>query len=88
MTVSHKLIIAGLHATEPAKDRAEKVGLYGWLIGDWDMDGTVYLDDGTQIRWSVTEISPDSFRWLGERSRDGAIWDLQAELIAKRASGD
>jgi hypothetical protein len=31
----------------PAADRADKVGLYAWLIGDWAFDATVHLDDGT-----------------------------------------
>jgi hypothetical protein len=165
MTALHRPTIAALHSTGPAPDRAEKMGLYGWLIGDWEMDGTVYLDDGTVykqrgeihfgwvlegraiqdvwilpgafygstlrvydpgldawhilwsdplkqyytrqigrargkdivqdgkledgalVRWSFTEITPNSFRWLGERSRDdGATWHLQAELLARRAN--
>jgi len=157
------LPIAGLHAAGPSPDRADKMALYGWLIGDWEMEGAVYLDDGTVyrqrgeihfgwvlegraiqdvwilpgafygttlrvydpgldawhilwsdplkqyytrqigrargqdivqdgqladgtlIRWSFTDITPDSFHWLGERSRDGgANWDLQAEFFARR----
>jgi hypothetical protein len=43
-------------------------------------------DNGTPLRWSFTEIAPDSFRWLGERSRDGgASWELQADFRARRA---
>lgn len=42
-------------------------------------------DAGENIRWSFTEITCDSFRWLGERSRDdGATWLLQAEFTARR----
>jgi hypothetical protein len=45
------------------------------------------LEDGAAIRWSFTEITPDSFRWLGERSPDaGATWHLQAEFRARRAA--
>ena len=36
-----------LRTAGPAADRAEKMALYGWLIGDWTMDATVYADDGT-----------------------------------------
>jgi hypothetical protein len=43
------------------------------------------LDDGTTIRWRFTEITGDSFRWLGELSNDdGANWRLQADFRAKR----
>jgi hypothetical protein len=153
-----------LLADRPASDRADRLGLYGWLIGDWTMDAVVYREDGTQhkgageihfdwvlegraiqdvwilpgifygttlriydpgldawhilwsdplrqfytrqigrargdiivqegtndagdaVRWSFTEITPDSFRWLGERSVDkGGTWQLQAEFFARRA---
>ena len=154
-----------LLADGPASDRADKMGLYGWLIGSWEMDAVVHRDDGTMhrgrgeihfawvlegraiqdvwilpgvfygttlrvydpgldawhilwsdplkqyytrqigrargqdivqegrledgaaIRWSFTEITPDSFRWLGERSLDdGATWHLQAEFRARRVA--
>jgi catechol 2,3-dioxygenase-like lactoylglutathione lyase family enzyme len=39
--------IEALRSTGPAADRAEKMALYGWLIGDWTMDATVYADDGS-----------------------------------------
>lgn len=35
-----------LHAAAPAPDRAGKLDLYGWLIGDWDTEITVYSADG------------------------------------------
>ncbi|HEY2528794.1 MAG TPA: hypothetical protein VGJ20_12745 [Xanthobacteraceae bacterium] len=152
-----------LHSKGPAPDRADKMRLYGRLIGRWAMDAVVYLDDGTAhrergeihfgwvlegraiqdvwilpgvfygttlrtydpgidawhiiwsdplrqfytrqigraqgddivqvgkndaketVRWSFTEIASDSFRWLGERSRDdGQTWQLQAEFFARR----
>jgi ChrR Cupin-like domain len=148
-------LIDVLHTDRPAPDRADKMGLYGWLIGSWEMDTVVHADDGTtqkgrgeihfgwvlegraiqdvwilpgvffgttlrvydpgldawhilwsdplrqfytrQIgrahgadivqegtndagdttRWSFSEITGDSFRWRGERSRDGgATWQL------------
>src|SRR6185295_17917747 len=154
-----------LHSDAPASDRAGKMGLYGWLIGRWEFDATVTLDDGAQhkgkgeihfawvlegraiqdvwilpgvfygttlrvydpgldtwhilwndplrqyytrqigraqgrdivqlgkndagddIRWSFTDITANSFRWLGERSRDaGATWQLQAEFLVRRVA--
>ena len=42
-------------------------------------------DTGAAVRWSFTDITPNSFRWLGERSGDGgASWQLQAEFFARR----
>jgi hypothetical protein len=41
--------------------------------------------DGTTIRWRFTELTPDSFRWLGERlETDGATWSVEAEFFATR----
>lgn len=158
--------LQALSAPEPATDRADKMGLYGWLVGRWTMDATVHRDDGTthqgkgdihfgwvlegravqdvwilpgvfygttlrvydpgldawhifwsdplrqvhlrQIgrregadivqtgradngvltRWSYRDITPDSFRWTGERSMDdGATWFTQAEFLARRVAG-
>jgi hypothetical protein len=43
------------------------------------------LEDGTLMRWSFVDIQPDSFRWLGESSKDGGkTWVLGAEFLAKR----
>jgi hypothetical protein len=157
--------IAALHSAGPAADRADKLKLYGWLIGRWTMDATVHCDDGSRhqgrgeihfgwvlegraiqdvwifpgvfygttlrvydpgidawhilwsdplrqvytrqigrahgadivqlgnddageaVRWSFTQITPNTFRWTGERSRDnGNIWQLQAEFFAKRVA--
>lgn len=37
--------------------------------------------DGTPIRWIFTDITPDSFRWLGEAlEHDGTTWKLEAEF--------
>ena len=155
--------IAALHADRPAADRADKMGLYRWLIGRWDMDAVVYGDDrsehaargeihagwvlegraiqdvwilpgffhgttlrvydpgidawhilwsdplkqlyrrqigrargndivqdgkddsGAPVRWGFSEITPNSFRWRGERSPDdGRTWQLQAEFVVRR----
>lgn len=158
--------VDALHAAGPAADRADKMALYGWLIGRWEMDAIVHQDDGTQVpgprgeihfgwvlegraiqdvwilpgvfhgttlrvydpgidawhivwsdplkqyftqqigrarghdivqegtdaagthvRWSFTEITRDAFHWIGERSPDdGASWQRQIELFARRAA--
>lgn len=42
-------------------------------------------DTGAAVRWSFTDIAPNSFHWMGERSLDGgARWQLQAEFFARR----
>jgi hypothetical protein len=158
--------IDALHTAGPAPDRAEKMSLYGWLIGRWEMDAVVVSADGARhkgpgeihfgwvlegraiqdvwvlpgffygttlrvydpgidawhilwsdplkqlyrrqigrargkdivqegrddagaaVRWSFTDITPDSFHWLGERSGDGgAHWQLEAEFFARRVTG-
>jgi hypothetical protein len=41
--------------------------------------------DGTPIRWTFSEITENSYRWLGERlERDGKTWRLQVEFPAQR----
>jgi hypothetical protein len=41
--------------------------------------------DGTPTRWRFTEITPDSFHWIGESLLpDGNTWKLEGEFLAKR----
>ena len=41
--------------------------------------------NGTPTRWTFTEITPDSFRWLDDALEpDGATWKLEAEFRARR----
>lgn len=41
---------------------------------------------GNLIRWSFSEITPDSFHWRGEVSADnGATWRTNVEFVARRA---
>src|SRR5215510_7573724 len=41
--------------------------------------------DGHKIRWFFKDITPTSFRWLGEYlESDGKTWRLQAEFRARR----
>jgi hypothetical protein len=155
-----------LHSDHPAPDRADKMDLYAWLIGQWDMDVTTYEQNGTKhrgrgeihagwvlegraiqdvwmippraergpdapvlpvagnwygttlrvydpatqaytrqigrargkdivqvgklesgaiLRWTFTEITSDSFHWLGEHSADGGTtWWLQVDIRSRR----
>jgi hypothetical protein len=41
--------------------------------------------DGTATRWRFTEITPDSFHWIGESlNPDGVTWRLEGEFRATR----
>ena len=57
-------------------------------IGRWSGKDVVQVGarpDGTPTRWSFTEITPDSFRWLGESLQaDGRNWLLEGEFLARR----
>src|SRR5260370_34785435 len=35
-----------LFSNGPASDRADKMDLYGWLIGDWTMDAVMHAPNG------------------------------------------
>jgi hypothetical protein len=44
-----------------------------------------HFRDGTPIRWTFSEIKPDSCLWRGERLEpDGKTWRLQVEFRARR----
>jgi len=62
---------------------------YARQIGRAQGDDIVQIgknDAGAMLRWSFTDITPDSFRWLGERSHDdGKSWQLQADYRVRRA---
>src|SRR3954447_11443170 len=36
-----------LHADDPDTERKAKLGLYSWLVGDWEFDVTTILEDGS-----------------------------------------
>ena len=41
--------------------------------------------DGTQTRWTFTEITADSFHWRGEALAPGEeTWKLEGEFLARR----
>jgi hypothetical protein len=44
-----------------------------------------HFPDGTPIRWTFSEITPDSYRWRGERLEPGGkTWRLQVQFRARR----
>ena len=57
-------------------------------VGRWSGKDVVQVGarpDGTQTRWSFTEITPNSFHWRGESLEPGGkVWTLEGEFLAKR----
>jgi hypothetical protein len=43
-------LIEALHTDRPAPDRADRMGLYGWLVGRWEMDAVYHPNDGSTRR--------------------------------------
>lgn len=63
-------------------------GMCDELIGRRDGQDIIQIGthaNGTPIRWIFTEITADSFRWIGEAlNPDGKTWKLEGEFLAKR----
>ena len=64
--------IEALDSGGPATDRADKMKPYGWLIGRWVMDATVYRDDGGRHQ-GPGEIH---FGWVLEGRAVQDVWIL------------
>jgi len=68
--------------SNPAGDHYEQ------QIGKWSGNDVVQIGtrfNGTPTRWRFTEITSDSFHWLGEAlEADGQTWKLEGEFLAKR----
>jgi hypothetical protein len=62
---------------------------YFSMIGRKQGDDIVQLGKGpggALIRWSFSDITPQSFHWRGEVSaNDGATWRCNVEFLARRA---
>lgn len=63
---------APLIAEGPAPDRADKLGLYGWLVGDWIFDAEVTPRDGAPHRGE----GRISFGWVLEGRAIQDVWVL------------
>jgi len=80
---------AGLRAwritwSNPAGDHYEEQ--VGRKIGS-DVVQLGTRPDGTVTRWSFTEVTPDSFHWIGEALQpDGKSWRLEGEFRARRTA--
>jgi hypothetical protein len=72
MAASNDALIATLLSRGPAADRAEKMKLYGWLIGDWEFTATVHADDGT-VHTGHGEIH---FAWALDGRAIQDVWIL------------
>jgi hypothetical protein len=58
------------------------------LIGRWSGRDVVQVgthSNGTRIRWIFTEVTADSFRWIGEAlEADGNTWKVEGEFLGRR----
>jgi hypothetical protein len=63
-------LIAALHADGPASDRADRLGLYGQFVGDWDADIVTYAPDGVRHQ-GRGEIH---FGWILEGRAIQDVW--------------
>jgi hypothetical protein len=64
-------------------------GVVRRFIGRSEAGDIVLLSDEEtpQLRWRFTEITDNSFVWLGETSLDnGVTWELEEEMRATRIS--
>jgi hypothetical protein len=70
LTGASPSFVEALHGNGPAADRADKMGLYGWLIGAWEMDVHVPLANGARYE-DKGEIH---FGWVLEGRAIQDVW--------------
>src|SRR5215831_19044394 len=70
--MSARSFLNALVGDGPASDRADKMKLYGWLIGSWTMDAAMHLDSGDTHR-GPGEIH---FGWVLEGRAIQDVWIL------------
>lgn len=61
-----------LFANGPATDRADKMGLYGWLIGAWKIDAVMHTPD----RKTHEREGEVAFAWVLEGRAILDVWAL------------
>lgn len=82
------LFLDALRAEGPAADRASAMDLYGWLIGDWELEVSEFLEDGT----TLTRPGEWHFGWVLEGRAIQDVWIVpprgQRGLSAAPASSE
>ena len=63
----HQGFDAALRANGPAPDRADKMNLYAWLVGSWEMDGKISSRRTAHTKRAVK--STQAGCWKAEPSR-------------------
>ncbi len=81
-TMTASSFIEALYSDKPAVDRADKMRLYGWLIGGWTFAATVHRDDGT-LHQGRGEIH---FGWVLEGRAIQDVWILPESSTVRRCA--
>jgi len=81
----YDIAVDAWHVTWMQPYGGEFVHLLGRKVGDRIVQEGVGSDHRRRERWSFTDITQDSFLWLGEVSfDDGVTWFLEQEMRAIR----
>ena len=74
MHLRDSALVEALFSDGPAADRTEKMGLYGWLVGDWEMESVHHHADGSS-RKGRGEIH---FGWALQGRAIQDVWRIPA----------